>query len=227
MFAAARYVPCRRKDGTPFLGDISTFPLEVDETRYNVGFFTDTTDRREAEEELTKSNLLFREAQEIAALGHWNWDLRKNEGTWSAQMYHIFGVPADTFTPVPELFDQTIHPDDRGAFVKMRDDMVEHGSVMAVDHRIVRPDGVVRHVCSRARVVGECNRKPLRIFGVVQDITDRIAAEQPIHAEKERLAVTLSSIGDGVIATDVDSRISLFDDIAASITDWKKEEACG
>ncbi len=66
-----------------------------------------------------------------------------------------------------------------------------------------------------------------QIVAVYQDITDKKNSEEQLHNEKERLKVTLYSIGDGVIATDSDGRIQILNDVAEALTGWKQEEAKG
>ncbi len=66
-----------------------------------------------------------------------------------------------------------------------------------------------------------------QIVAVYQDITDKKNAEEQLNNEKERLKVTLYSIGDGVIATDSDGRIQILNDVAEALTGWKQEEAKG
>ena len=67
----------------------------------------------------------------------------------------------------------------------------------------------------------------LGTVGVIRDITQRRQAEAALAAEKERLAVTLSSIGDAVIATDLEANIVLLNDVAEELTGWPREEAVG
>ncbi len=71
------------------------------------------------------------------------------------------------------------------------------------------------------------NGKLTGFVGIVTDITERKRAREVLEAEKERLAVTLSSIGDGVIATDTSGTVVIFNHISEELTGWKKEEALG
>jgi PAS domain S-box-containing protein len=100
----------------------------------------------------------------------------------------------------------------------------EHGS-LTFESRFRAKDGGVFPVEITANYVRFRGRTYVLFF--VRDITERKSAEEALHMEKERLAVTLSSIGDGVIATDTEGRVVLLNAVAESLTGWPREEAVG
>jgi len=88
-------------------------------------------------------------------------------------------------------------------------------------------DGSVLKVHIRAfPVIGE-NGQSKAFIEVIEDISEQVKTQQALAAEKERLAVTLRSIGDGVITTDVSGKIVLINKIAEKLTGWSNEEAVG
>jgi PAS domain S-box-containing protein len=117
------------------------------------------------------------EAQAIAHIGSWEWDIRRDVVTWSAELYRIFGrAPGAGPVSYARYLDH-VHPDDR-AFV---DEAVKRayadGEPFAYEHRIVRPDGAERVISSRGRVVRE-GSKPVSMLGTAQDVTDQRQAER-------------------------------------------------
>ncbi len=136
--------------------------------------------------ELRAANARLAEAQELARLGFWEWDLETGRVTWSAEMYRIYGVPPDeeiTFERAVELVD----PDDRQ---QIRDNVrhaVEHASaeVPPVEYRVHRDDGSTATLLGRARAVVS-GGSVARMLGTVQDVTERHEL-----AREHRIADTL------------------------------------
>jgi PAS domain S-box-containing protein len=115
-------------------------------------------------------------AQRIAQLGHWSVNLRTGELHWSDQIYRIFGRDPATFLPSYENFFACVHPDDH-ALVKASEAQSLELGWHSVDHRVVQPDGAIRWVHEEAQLERDAAGEPLRLTGVVQDITARKRVE--------------------------------------------------
>jgi PAS domain S-box-containing protein len=131
--------------------------------------------------------LRWEEAADIAGLGDWEWEVGSPTVTWSRRMHTIFGT--DPFLPMTyETYQGLLHPDDRPQLTEYIREALATGTDYAIDHRVVRPDGVVAHVHSRARVI-TANGIAVRLIGVTQDITERMEAQErlrdAIAAERE------------------------------------------
>ncbi|WP_200257053.1 diguanylate cyclase [Halorhodospira neutriphila] len=131
---------------------------------------------RQREEEL-------REAQEIAELGHWVSDFRRNEIRWSEKIYEIFGLSQEAWGATHGAFMQAVHPADRARVQAALEAAYSTGRYM-VEHRIRRPDGHVRTVQERGHVEFDGAGAPVRMIGTVQDVTSQRALEQAL-AERE------------------------------------------
>ncbi len=153
-----------------------------------------------AEEALRDNEAFLRQAQEVAQVGSWVSGIGKNDRLrWSKEVFRIFKVPEADFDGRVKFFFDHVHPDDRTAVLEATRAAVEDGALYDFDHRIIRPDGAVRWVRERATVYHGPDGKPDRLLGIVQDITERKAAE-----ERLREALKLEAIGRlaGTVAND-------------------------
>ncbi len=163
-----------------------------------VGVVTDITERKRADEErealslsLQESKARLEEAQSVAHVGYWDWDLETGEIIWSDETYRIFGFRPQERPMDIETVSGLIHPDDREALYSTVDEEVAVGVHPVHQHRIVRPSGEVRTVQSitsklwKTTDVGPedgISREHSRLFGTVQDITELKQAEEASHA---------------------------------------------
>ena len=162
------------------------------------GVVTDITERERADDErealsrrLQESKARLEEAQSVAHVGYWDWDLETGEIIWSDETYRIFGFKPQERRMDIETVRGLIHPDDREALYSTVDEEVAVGVHPVHQHRIVRPSGEVRTVQSitsklwKTTDVGPedgISREHNRLFGTVQDITELKQAEEASHA---------------------------------------------
>ena len=116
------------------------------------GVISDVTERKKAEGALSKSESRLIEAQDIASLGYWEWEIESNTLYWSHGNYRIFGRAPEQFEATYPNFLKTIHPEDRDLVTGGVNDALEGRAPYAVEHRLVRPDGEIRWVYEHGRV---------------------------------------------------------------------------
>jgi PAS domain S-box-containing protein len=117
------------------------------------------------------------EAQHVAHIGSWEWDVPTNSIWWSDEMYHLYGLPPGS--PVSyERFLEHVHADDRGAVHDVVARSGRTGEPFAFEHRVVTPSGVERVLHAQGHVVLGGDGKPLRMFGIGHDVTERKRAEE-------------------------------------------------
>jgi PAS domain S-box-containing protein len=150
-----------------------------------LGFFalvTDISERRQIEEEVEHSRTRLAEAERLARLGSWEWDLTANRMTCSEGLFRIYGIRTeDLDAPYDPGKSKYVHPDDR-AFVEAElREAVERGTPIDLEYRIIRPDGRVRRLHSRAELVADADGNPLRLTGTAQDVTEVRAAAEVLH----------------------------------------------
>ncbi len=113
------------------------------------------------------------EAQRLARVGNWRWDIAADTLEWSGEIYRIFGFAPSDFTPTYARFLDTVLPDDRDAVVGAVERSLREREPYGLDHRIVLPDGNIRTVREEGEVVTNPRGEPVAMVGTVQDITER------------------------------------------------------
>ena len=134
--------------------------------------------------ELEKSNTRLAESQRIARIGNWEWDVIKDEVSWSYEAYRIFGLTQENFVSPFETFLNHVYPDDRGFVRKSIDDALNNKNPLEIDHRILLKDSNMRIVHERAAVISDNLGKVVRIVGTVQDITEHKRTEEEVSLLK-------------------------------------------
>src|SRR6266550_265775 len=123
------------------------------------------------------------EAQSLAHVGYWERDTDTDLITWSDETYRIFGLsPQERILNLAQL-PELIHPEDKQIMVQAAAEALRGESRYDVEYRVVRPNGEVRLVHSRGDVIRDALGRPHRMFGTVQDITERKQAEQRLVAQ--------------------------------------------
>ncbi len=183
-----REMPFRRKDGALFLADISASLVSILDQPCYFGVLRDVTVQARQRDALDRSEALLAEAQALAHIGSWEWDIRTGALRWTDEIYRIFGQAPQSFDATYQAFLQAIHADDRQRVLDAVDASVADAAVpYRVEHRVVRPDGTIRVVHEQGRVYREADGTPVRMVGTVQDITERKTVEAELARYREHL----------------------------------------
>ena len=140
-------------------------------------------ERKRAEVALARSEAHLKLAQQIAAMGSWEWDMASGENRWSDQQYRLFGYAPKTVYPCDELFYLALHPDDRAKVKEAIENAINDVAPYDVEYRIVLPDQSIRYQHSLGRLERDSDGKPVRMTGTTLDVT----ASKQADAERERL----------------------------------------
>lgn len=194
---------------------------------YLLGISIDITDRIHAERKSQISEERLKEAQRIAHLGNWSWDMRTGLVYWSEEIFQMFGVDQATYGPSYDNFYAAVHPDDIVLVKRSEQKALQEGVPHSVDHRIVRPDGEVRWVHEEARASQNAEGKIERLAGTVQDITERKLIEQAVQTSETRLRTILESAVDGIITIDSAGTIDSVNPSAEKIFGYHAAELNG
>ena len=165
-----------------------------------VGFsvlVADVTDRRRIEQEIERSRARLAEAEHVARLGSWEWDIVANTVTWSDGLFDIYDIGRDDFeAQYRPGGTRYVHPGDRDRVEAEVRRALETGASIDFEYRIIRPDGRVRRLHSRAELIADSDGRPIRMTGTAQDVTEIRAAAEALSetaAELARQAAGLQS----------------------------------
>ena len=185
------------------------------------------TDRKRVEEALRESEAKIARAQRMAHFGYFDRDLVTGEIVWSDEVYRVFGHRPQEFVVTFDRFLRGIHPDDRD-FVRQAVNKAAAGKTpYNIEYRIVRPNGEERIGHTQGEVEFDGTGKPIRMFGTVQDITERKRADEAFQGIKRRNELILEAAGEGIYGLDLEGRTTFINPAAAEMIGWEPEELIG
>jgi PAS domain S-box-containing protein len=147
----------------------------------------DITERRRVEEALRESEAKLKQAQQLAQIGYWEHDLIADRITGSEEASRIFGLRPEENVLSHARLQEMIHPDDRQIQQQALTEALQGNRLYDAEYRIVRPDGDIRFVHARDEIEYDEAGRPIRMFGEVQDITERKQAEAAIQRHAARM----------------------------------------
>lgn len=202
-FDEAKYLDAL--DRTPLLSKEKVhYILEYDKAlaRFIADLAENALMRLKSEENLKISEQRYALAQRTGNIGSWDWDITSGTLHWSDQIEPMFGFEPGSFKGTYEAFMECVYPDDREKVSKSVEHCINDHADYNIEHRIIWPDGTVRWLCETGNVLRNDQGKPVRMLGIVQDITARKLAEERTekllkdmeqrNAEMERFVYTVS-----------------------------------
>jgi PAS domain S-box-containing protein len=175
---------------------------------------------------LSASERKLEEAQCLAHVGYWDRDLETDLITWSDETYRIFGVPVGeivSFDRVREL----IHAEDRPMVLEAVSAALRGGPRYDAEFRVVRPNGEVRIIHSQAHVTRDESGRARRMFGTVQDITERKRAEEELRAAETRFRMYVDHATDALFVHDESRKVVDVNRQACESLGYTREELIG
>ncbi len=175
-------------DGSSFEYFYITIPLTLSVAFFALYALRDASSQkiRHNREELRRKEKILLEAQKIGRIG--NWELHLNDGsiTWSPQLYHIYGVSPESFTPNFDRYLAFLNPEDQTRVTKAIQHTVTTGAPQNVQHKVHRHDGTVAIVEVRGIAHFDTGGKAYKLTGTSQDITELVQLQQR-HEELSRI----------------------------------------
>jgi diguanylate cyclase (GGDEF)-like protein/PAS domain S-box-containing protein len=174
-------------------------------------------------EETTDREEKLSEAQAVARLGNWEWDVVRGQSTWSDELYRLLDVDPGDAVPSKDDFLERVHPDDREAVRADLRRTVLEGVEHAMDYRVVMRDGGVRWLHGRGRIAERSSAGvALVVAGTAQDVTERKVSDTELRKTLSLLNATLDATADGILVVDLEGKISSFNERFADM--WQLPE---
>ena len=194
----------------------------------NAALLVEIEHRKRAEEEVRQQRVHLEEAQRLADLGSWMWDIEEGRVTWSDQLYQIYGVRRGDFAGTLDDFVRRIHEDDRATVREEVARALQSGQGFRIKERIMRPSGEMRYLQSCGEVVKDDNGKPIKMLGICQDVTERTKAENALRDSEEQHRLLVKSVTDyAIFMLDARGAVVSWNAGAERIKQYSAEEIIG
>ncbi|WP_081980784.1 PAS domain S-box protein [Neosynechococcus sphagnicola] len=187
----------------------------------------DITDLKQIEAALRKSETNLLQAQRIAHVGSWEFDLTTQKITWSQELFHIFGLDPTQPEPTYPEYLQIQHPDDRPQLQAIVEQAIATGAPYEIEHRLIHPDGAIRYVLGRGEAVRDAQGTVIQLLGTALDITDRKQVEIALQASEARYRILSEVSPVGVFRFDQPLNCVYVNDRWCEMTGRPKESAMG
>lgn len=183
------------------------------------GLATDVTEEVQAAGAVALSEQRLVQAQRIAHLGTWDWDIGKNQVTWTDELYRIYGLDRQSFGATYEAFLATSVPEDVELVRSTIEGAAAHPGTFDFDHRIIRSDGSVRTLHTTGDVLVDGAGRGVRMIGTCHDVTEERYHEAELKETLSLLRTTLESTADGILVVDLHEQVVTFNQKFIDI--WK------
>jgi PAS domain S-box-containing protein len=166
------------------------------------------------------------EAQKMAHIGSWTWNIATGELQWSDEVYRIFGCEPLDFGSTYDSFLKYVHPEDRNYVI----DAIKKGlseEPQSIDYRIIRADGEERVVHTQAEVILDKNNIPVQAKGIVQDVTESRKAEEALRLSNIYNRSLIEASLDPLVTIGLDGKITDANAATELITGYSRDELIG
>lgn len=199
-----------RKDGEKFWSSLSISPVlgEDGESKFYVGVLTDITERVRIRDVLEERTRMLDEAEHLAHLGHWRWDIGTGKFSWSEEIYQIRGLDPRNIAPDFNRSLSTYHPEDQPRVEKQMRGIAQSHESTEFEARIVRPDGEVRHVRVKGQYSPPTADAGEAVFGIFQDISTEKKNEVALRRSERRYRRLMEAVPHGVKELDTNGIIT-------------------
>jgi len=191
-----------RKDGSRLWALVSHSPL-LDDDGIRRGWLhrvTELTDRKLLLDKVVSSEQKLAEAQSIAKVGSWEWDVRDDVVTWSDELYRMYELQPQEFEATYEGFLAHVHPEDRPMVEQAVASAFTDTDTFEFEARIIKKSGNMGWIRGRGRVTRDGSGAPVRMGGTSQEITDQVEVSAQLAAARDE-AMQASRMKSEFLAT--------------------------
>ncbi|UBB12172.1 diguanylate cyclase [Pantoea eucrina] len=192
---------------------------------YFIAQIVDISELRQSEQRNRQLMERITLANEAGGIGVWEWNLKTGEMLWDKRMYELFALDPQQ-KPTYDLWLHLVDPAERESLALIVQQAIERRSAFHLEYRLNLPHGV-QFIRSEANRILSQDGQIERMLGICQDITSLRTLNDALFQEKERMAITLDSIGEAVISTDDEMCVTFMNPVAESLSGWPQEQAAG
>lgn len=190
--------------------------------------FVEAIKARDVYDALMKSERGLAEAQLIANLGSWEWDIIEDKHQWSEGCYRVLGLSPQDGGASYERFLATVHPDDRGVVDHANHECIaDPNKRYSIEYKVIWPDGTIHVVLAKGDVVIDENRRVVRMIGTVQDITERKQAQEVLAKSESNYRELIQNVNSAILRWDRNGIISFVNEYAQSLFGYSTEKLVG
>jgi PAS domain S-box-containing protein len=191
------------------------------------GTHLDITERKKTEAMLRDQKARLDLALQSAHMGVWRWEILENRRYFDEQACHLLGINSATFTGTANEFFATIHPDDRETVQVALTRTLEQNVLYESEYRVVWPDERIHYVAARGRLIRDEAGRPLKLNGILWDITDQKRAEEALRISEEKYRELVENLNEIVYTADAAGVITYASPSAKRILGYPAEETVG
>ncbi len=221
-----RYKHTISKNGETATLQIAYLPVVSDDglcDRFMVSVREITVEENALNAIISKQELLT-QAEAIAHVGSWELDLTTNTLHWSDEVFRICGYQPGAFEVTLENGLGVIHPDDRASSVAEMQQAIEEKRDYAASKRFVRPDGSIRYIVSKAKIILNSEGSAVRLVGVFHDITDLKEVERELAISQQEYKTLFEQHPDAVVSFDLTGKFTSVNDAALELAEASREQ---
>ncbi|CBN54145.1 MULTISPECIES: PAS domain S-box protein [Kamptonema] len=187
---------------------VSVCPIELSPSGYPRFCYVakDITDRKRAEAALAKSEEQLRLTLDFTHIGTWDWNVHTNEVNWNDNHFRLLGVEPQQASDPYQLWRKAIHPEDLDRIEQALSNALFQHTDYEAEYRVVYPDGTVRWLVGKGRGIYNEAGEPLKMLGVIFDVSDRKLAEQTLELQ----AVITRSMAEGICLVRADNGLIIY-----------------
>lgn len=221
---------CVRKDGREvwFRSSLSQVHQRKKLPPLYVALVEEITDRKLAEKALAAKELELREAQRLAGVGNWQFDLRTDSVTWSEELYRVFDLDPKLPAPTFQEHSKVLSSESWNLLRVSVEKTLRTGVPYEIELEVIRPDGSRAWIVARGEAVRDAAGNVVRLRGTAQDITSRKRAEEALRKSEEKFILAFNAVPVAVaVVTAAEGRQIEVNDALLRITGYKREEVIG
>lgn len=178
-------------------------------------------------QDLTSLQKRLARTEKIARLGHWCLNLNSPTMHWSEEVFRLFDKDRNSFIPNQAALLEVVHPEDRQGLLELIKSSMFGQDEFSLEYRLLRPDGSVRYLQQRTEVSRDAAGVPRRLFGTVQDITERKTLERELKKANAYLENLIENSADPIGIVDAQGKITKWNKAAEEIYGYSAAEING